>query len=445
MSLNKQLSAGLAISLAILLGLQWAAMRAVFSHLLQQQLVNSLSQDAESLLAGIEFDQNNVFTLDPKRANPVYQRPFSGHYYAIITDQQFAYSRSLWDADLGDLKALHLKAGATNTINLLGPQKQKLLIKVQSYRKHNQVISIAVAEDLASLHQALQQFQWIYGAISLAILIILLLIQRQIVINSLKPLTLIRQQLAQLEAGKIDQIASLGPNEIAPVIAEFNRLLKVISNQSRRSRDALGNLAHALKTQLAILNQTAEQSRHIKLTETIDAATTTMRHIIERELKRARLMGNALPGKRVDVRETSAWLVKTLQLIYAEKSPNITTHIDEHVQYTGDEEDLTELLGNVLDNACKWCNKNVYLTIKTEQKTILIKVEDDGAGCAINTLDDLTKRGFRLDESIAGSGLGLAIVYDIVLHHGGTIGFGRSALYGGLSVNIHLPNSNAMH
>ncbi len=446
MSLNKRLSVGLTISLTILLGLQWAAMSVVFSHLSQKQLINRLSQDAESLLASIHFGQNKVLTLDPQSVNTVYQRPLSGHYYVISTHNQQQFSRSLWDYDLGqdNLDALNLKTGSANTLNISGPEGQQLLVQAQGYRKQQHDISIAVAEDLAPLNQALRQFQWIYGAISLAILVALLQIQRQIVINSLKPLDAIRHSLLRLESGEINQIESLGPTEIAPVIGEFNRLLNIMNNQSRRSRDALGNLAHALKTQLTILNQTVEQAENKKLgakqlSTAIFASTKIMRHIVERELKRARLVGNTLPGRRVDVRAETALIVKTLQLMYAEKAPMIKCNIDDNVAYVGDNEDFTELLGNVLDNACKWCKQNVYLSIQAQQGMLMI-VEEDGLGCAVEKLEDLTRRGFRLDESTPGSGLGLAIVYDIVISHGGTVSFAQSAQYGGLSVKIWLPN-----
>lgn len=449
MSLNKRLSVGLAISLMILLGLQWAAMSFVFSHLSQQQLINRLSQDAESLLAGIDFGQNKALSLNPLRVNTVYQRPLSGHYYVITAGQQRYFSRSLWDHDLGkhNLARFDLKADSTDIFKMSGPEGQNLLVMVHGYRKHHQDISIAIAEDLQPLYQALRQFQWIYGAISLAILIALLLIQRQIVINSLKPLETIRRSLSRLESGEVSQIESLGPAEIAPVIAEFNRLLNIMGNQSRRSRDALGNLAHALKTQLTILNQTIEQSekpRNKQLNAKLQTSIEIMRQIVERELKRARLIGNTLPGRRVDVRTETALIVKTLQFIYAAKAPFISAHLDDNVSYIGDQEDFSELLGNILDNACKWCKQNVYLSVKSEQGMLLM-VEDDGVGCEPEKLADLTQRGFRLDESIPGSGLGLAIVYDIVSSHGGTIEFSKSARYGGLSVLIWLPSAGKLN
>lgn len=439
LSLNKRLSYGLTFSLIVLLGLQWGVISYVFSSLSEKQLINRLSQDSESLLSGISFDSQDNLLLNPQRVSAVYQRPLSGHYYVITAANQHQYSRSLWDNNLAIPK---VKAGSVSTFGIKGPEGQALLMAVQGYKKHQQTITIAVAEDLTAVNQALRQFQWIYGGISLLILLGLLLIQRRIVSNSLKPLQVIRDSLLRIETGEVSQIESLGPAEIAPVIAEFNRLLKMMGNQSRRSREALGNLAHALKTQLTILNQTAEQfsaAENKQFSATIYETTEIMRHIVERELKRARLIGNTLPGRRVDVQEEITLMVKTLQLMHVSKMPVITCQIDDNISYIGDQEDFSELLGNLLDNACKWCKQNVYLTIKAEQGMILM-VEDDGVGCELDKLDALTQRGFRLDETKPGSGLGLAIVHDIVESYNGKLSFDQSTKHGGLRVCVWLPD-----
>ena len=442
MSLNRQLSFGLAISLIVLLGLQWGVISFIFSNLSEKQLINRLTHDSESLLAGVNIDQQGLFSLESQRVNTVYQRPLSGHYYVIALDGQQQVSRSLWD---NNLNTPNLQPGTSTTLRLNGPEGQVLLVVVQGYRKQQQDITIAVAEDLTNLNQSLRQFQWLYGAISLVILIALLLIQRWIVRNSLKPLDVIRDSMLRLESGEITQIESVGPTEIAPLIAEFNRLLTIMSNQSRRSREALGNLAHALKTQLTILNQTVEQSNIHKekaFKATIDESIEVMRHIVERELKRARLIGNTLPGRRVNVKEEITLIVKTLQLMHVSKLPIINWSVDDNVSYMGDQEDFSELLGNLLDNACKWCNQQVFLTVKAQHGIILI-VEDDGPGCELDQLDTLTQRGLRLDESKPGSGLGLSIVHDVVESYGGTLSFDKSAKYGGLQVCVWLPELKA--
>ena len=443
-SLNQRLSYGLTFSLIVLLSLQWAVISYVFSNFSEKQLMNRLSQDSESLLSGISFNAQGQMLLNPQRVSAVYQRPLSGHYYVISTANERAYSRSLWD---NNLTVPVVQTGLAKTFRIRGPKAQPLLVAVQLYKKHQQTITIAVAEDLTEVNQALRRFQWVYGGISLLILLALLVIQRRIVRHSLQPLQVIQDNLLRIESGEVSRIESLGPTEIAPVIAEFNRLLNMMGNQSRRSREALGNLAHALKTQLTILNQTAEQftvAENAQFSATIYETTDIMRHIVERELKRARLIGNTLPGRRVNVQEEVTLMVKTLQLMHVAKTPIITYQIDDNIQYVGDQEDFSELLGNLLDNACKWCKQQVHLTIQTEPfesgQGMMLMVEDDGAGCELDKLDALTQRGFRLDETIPGSGLGLAIVHDIVESYHGKLTFDQSVQYGGLRVCVWLPD-----
>jgi len=438
MSLNKRLSFGLAFSLMLFLALQWGVISFVFSHLSEKQLISRLSQDSEALLAGVTFSDEGKLLLNSQRISTVYQRPFSGHYYAVNAANQHQYSRSLWDSNLDTTTQ---SVGAISTIRLQGPEAQPLLVVISGYRKHQQDITIAVAEDISVLNKDLQYFQWVYGAISFVILMILLLIQRHIVIKSLEPLSIIRANMLRLEAGEIDCIESLGPTEIAPVIFELNRLLKVMSNQTKRSREALGNLAHALKTQITILNQLVNQtqaSNSKEISIAINESTEIMRHIVDRELKRARLIANTLPGRRVEVREELALMVKTLQLMHVDKLPVIHCSIANDIHYMGNHEDFAELLGNLLDNACKWCVHDVYVTVKAQHGIIFI-VEDDGPCCDLDKLDKLTQRGFRLDESKPGSGLGLAIVHDIVESYAGSLTFGQSKKYGGLQVTVWLP------
>lgn len=444
-SLRAKLSLGLAISLILLLIAQWAIASFIIERLIEQQLVSRLTQDGESLLAGIRFDAQGRLSLDPKRVNAVYQRPLSGHYYVIATGAEHYVSRSLWDDKLA---VAPIAVGMQTRSRTAGPAGQLLLMVTHGYRKQNRHISIAVAEDLTALQAGLDRFQLIYGAISLGILAVLLLTQYLIVTSGLKPLKNILLNMARLERGEIDRIETQGPAEIAPVVAELNRLLANMSKRTRRSREALGNLAHALKTRLAALNQASEHAgikAQPQLRAAIAESVEAMRHIVERELKRARLVGEALPGRRVNIAEEITLLVQTLQLMYAGKNPHIAWHAAETAHFAGDQEDLLELLGNLFDNACKWCKSAVKLDVRpTQDKGIVFVVEDDGPGCAVEELDALTRRGFRADESKPGTGLGLAIVRDIVESYEGELSFGHSADLGGLRVEIRFPGTAAL-
>lgn len=434
-SLKRHLSWGLVISLIALLTLQWAIVTYAINKLTEDQLVERLQREGESLLAGAEFNASGQLLLDAKHISAVYQRPFSGHYYVLFSDKQRYTSRSLWDTDLN---ITSLNAGEHAKLYISGPEQQPLLVNVHGYRKQQGVITIAVAENLANLQASVTRFQMLYAVVSLIGLFALLAIQRLVVLNALRPLQQIQESMAKLASGEESQICNNGPVEVAPLIEEMNRLLTAVQNKSRRSRESLGNLAHALKTKLTLLNQAAERPELTTFPEIrneIYSTTKSISQTIEHELKRARLLGDTHPARKVDLRAEVAQLVHTLRQIYQAKGVSIKSEITPEARFYGDREDLLEILGNLLDNACKWCRSSVSLTISGNTYTIFV-IEDDGPGCAEHELNLLTRRGFRADESMPGSGLGLAIAHDIVDSYGAQLSFSRSAALGGLRVEV---------
>lgn len=438
LSLKGRLSWSLTLSLVLLISLQWLVVTYAINKLNEDQLIKRLQYEGESLLAGIQFNASNQLEIDAKRLSAIYQRPFSGHYYVVISGQQRLVSRSLWDTDL---PIDNLERDQQTIHHSNGPESQSLLIVTNGYQKQGQLISIAIAENLDPLKASIKRFQIMYAAISLFGLILLLAIQRWIIQCALLPLKKIQNDIAKLERGEISQLSTQGPEEIAPLINELNHLLQSIQQKSKRSRESLGNLAHALKTKLTLLNQTAERPEMCTLPEireTIYAATDCLDDIIQRELKRARLMGDVRPMQQIDLKTEIAQLTHTMRMIYKEKIVNISWEVAEETKFYGDGEDLLEILGNLLDNACKWCKRNVSLTVTGSDAPIFV-VEDDGPGCPTHELNSLTQRGFRADENVAGSGLGLAIVYDIANGYEANLNFSRSAALGGLRAEVRFP------
>lgn len=434
-SLKGRLSWGLMISLVALLTLQWAVVTYAIGRMTENQLVQRLQREGETLLAGTQFNADGIMTVDPKHLSAVYQRPFSGQYYVIISGSQRAISRSLWDSDI-NIPAM--QTSSQSRLYLKGPEHQPLLVVAHGYQKQQQSVTIAVGENLSSLHTGMLRLQILYALVSLAGLLVLLLIQRLIVTNALQPLRDVQDNIVRLSRGETSLITAKGPVEIAPLIAELNRLLTAMQDKSRRSRESLGNLAHALKTRLTLLNQAAERPEIDALPEirqNIYAATAAISQSIERELKRARLIGDTHPMRKVDLNTEIAQLAHTLRMMYKDKAVNITWEVAENTLFNGDQEDLLEMLGNLMDNACKWCRHKVSLSVTGADAPVFI-VEDDGPGCAEAELNLLTRRGFRADESKPGSGLGLAIVHDIASSYGASLTFGRSAALGGLRAEV---------
>lgn len=434
-SLKTRLSWGLTLSLIILLTLQWAIVSLAIHRFTHQQLLERLQRESETLLAGIDFDAQNQLIIDVNRVGAVYQRIFSGHYYLVQSGEQQLSSRSLWDSTV-NVSALNPDEELQHYAQ--GPDQQSLMLLSHGYRKQNRDLTITIAEDISVLQRSVTQFQLIYACVSIAGLLILLAIQRWIVARALMPLHEIQQNMIRLGRGEAQTIDTQGPQEITPLINELNRLLQTMREKSRRSRESLGNLAHALKTKLTLLNQIAERGAldtQLEIRGEIYQVSDAIRQHLDRELKRARLMGDSQPAHKVDLNNALARLTHTLRQIYADKEVNIAWEVVENTEFYGDQEDLLELLGNLLDNACKWCHRNVHLHVSGGSIPCFL-IEDDGPGCPETELYQLTRRGFKADESKPGSGLGLAIVHDIVNSYGANLSFGKSATLGGLSVKV---------
>ena len=280
---------------------------------------------------------------------------------------------------------------------------------------------------------------------SLLGLLALLALQRWIVLNTLLPLQQIKENLAKVASGELQQINASGPAEVMPLVNEFNRILKSTSQKTRRSRLAIGNLAHGLKTRLAQLQLLAgngSDAGDTQLWQMIQNCSEEIHHDVERELKRARLMGDVYTSQQTDLDVELPKLVTTLQKIYSNKTVAFAWQHDGQARVMVDREDMLELLGNVLDNAFKWCHGQVQLHVSV-QDVIQIVVEDDGPGSSAPTLETLLQRGMRMDESKPGSGLGLAIVQDIVQHYHGQVTLTHSERLGGLRIQMTLAPTSA--
>ena len=441
-SLHRRLAVGLAVSFVLLAGLQWLLAGIAIERLLKAQLAQRLERDAENLLAALHTDADGRLSLDATRVGGEYQRPFSGHYYRIAVTREGRThdiaSRSLWDGGF-DLPPATTAQRVQSPAH--GPQGQSLWVVSTQYEKRAQRIVIAVAEDLAPLQSGLRQWHLLYGLLSLVVVLLVLAVQHWVVRRTLKPLGALQSQLRALESGERQQLDAPVPDEIAPLVAQLNNMLTILLHRSQRSREALGNLAHALKTRLAVLVQTTESPEMAALPELrqrLADSNELMRRAIERELRRARLMGGTHPARRSGARPVIDQLARTLGILHTDRKPEIRIDVPPDLTLAMDPEDLLELLGNLMDNACTWCAKVVNITI-TLAADIDLTVEDDGPGCAPDQLEALAERGFRADESHPGHGLGLSIVRDLVDSYGGTLEFGRSTTLGGLRVTAHLP------
>jgi signal transduction histidine kinase len=373
--------------------------------------------------------------LDERHLSPAYQRPFSGHYFRIDFADSHWRSRSLWDQDLPLLDHPGLHSNLQ-----LGPDGQQLLVLRSDYRRLGQSISISVAQDYTPVRESFQRMRQIGLGLGLAALLLILFLQRLTVRRALKPLERAREQIAQLQQGQRSQLDDQVPVELEPLVAQINHLLAHTEDSLKRSRNALGNLGHALKTPLAVLLSLASSEKldaHPELRKVLKEQLEQVQQRLNRELNRARLSGDALPGALFDCDAELPWLLATLNMIHGEHLA-LSYVAPAGLQLPWDREDLLELLGNLLDNACKWADAEVRLSVIERSDGFALSVEDDGPGIPEQQRAEVFSRGTRLDEQTHGHGLGLGIVRDIVDTWGGLLVLGESE-WGGLKVVIELP------
>ncbi|HEX4916704.1 MAG TPA: sensor histidine kinase [Limnobacter sp.] len=419
-ALRNRLSGGLAASLLVLLCAQWWFSSQAIENLLITQMQDQLERDSEVLLAGAEHNTAGVLMLNDSRLMPAYQQPFSGFYYALQHEQNTVYSRSLWDASLSISPPM---GTAASLVRQPGPDGQQLLIHVRRYTKDSQSYTIAIARDITSLQDNLIRYKLANAGFSALFMLALLLIQRWIVIHSLRPLNTIQSTLIRLQQGEISRLEVDGPDEIKPLIDELNRLLLAIEHRLKRSREGMGNLAHALKTRLARLDQLSEAAHAPAFSAEVQSLGQEVARLIDRETARVRVVGSLRPGQRINLADIVHALVRSCQALYRSKGLTFDLNIPAKLHVLADREDLFELLGNLIDNAAKWADTRVYIGMEGNMLT----VQDDGPGCPESTLAALTQRGFRADESTPGSGLGLAIAQDIADSYGATLHFANAS------------------
>ena len=433
-SIQRRLSLGL-ISVLLIAGLVVGQVSLwLFENGLQRYLESGLQNESENLLLALSRGPQGL-QLDERRLSPAYHRPFSGHYFSIQFGDIHWRSRSLWDAQLPRPSHPGLDSKLQE-----GPEGQMLLVLRSDYQRFGHAVSISVAQDYTPIRESFLQVQRIGLAIGVFALIVILLLQRLTVNRALRPLETARKQIAQLQAGQRSKLDAQVPLELEPLVTQINHLLAHTEDNLKRSRNALGNLGHALKTPLAVLISLAKDSRldaYPQIQKTLRDQLEQMQQRMSRELNRARLAGDALPGAQFDVDAEMPGLMATLGMIHGgHLELRLNTSPGLHMPW--DREDMLELLGNLLDNACKWADSQVELNIRQTAGGYEIEVQDDGPGIPETERDQVISRGTRLDEQTSGHGLGLGIVRDIVDVWGGEMQLVTGAL-GGLSVMIRLP------
>ncbi len=442
-SLQRRLQLGLAASILVLLPLLiWGGGTAV-RGLVREHALSGLSHDAEALLGAVRFAAAGRLDIPEAVLAPVYRQPFSGHYYLVLDDAGATQqSRSLWDHRV---PLAPVAPGERQVLELAGPQQQSLLVLAAGYRKEGRALTVAVAEDLAPSERAVTRYQLTTALLALAVLAGLLLVQRSFVRRAFRSMDGLREDVRRVESGEASGLREDVPDEVQPLVHEVNRLLALLEQRLQRSRNAVGNLAHALKTPLTLLLQQVDSEALHDRPEArlaLRQQAERIQDLMERELRRARLAGAGAVSRHFHPRRDVPALLDALQRMHGRERLRIESGDLPDRAVPLDDEDMIELLGNLLDNACKWAASAVRLELRADGP-LRIRVDDDGPGLDGADAEAMLERGSRLDETRAGHGLGLAIVRDIVALYGGRLTLERSAALGGLCVEVTVPTEPA--
>jgi signal transduction histidine kinase len=260
--------------------------------------------------------------------------------------------------------------------------------------------------------------------------------------SGMRPLGQLRARLGLVNGGREKRLEGIYPAEVQPLVNDLNALLEHQEQMVRRAIAKAGDLAHGLKTPLAVLSHEAERAEangHAELAGTISQQVERMRRQVDYHLAHARAAASgATPGARCPVLASVEGLSRTLQRLHAGRGIAIDTRVSPDHAVRGQREDLDEMLGNLLDNACKWARTRVVVESRERGGRIVISIDDDGPGLAETMWSDVLQRGVRADEAAPGSGFGLAIVRELAELYGGSISLSRSAL-GGVRAELDLP------
>ncbi|MBE2294719.1 MAG: hypothetical protein IAF00_07200 [Phycisphaerales bacterium] len=264
---------------------------------------------------------------------------------------------------------------------------------------------------------------------------VLLAAQGLILRWSLQPLRRVAAEVTEIEAGRRTELSSDYPEELQPLTTNLNALLRQSHAHVERYRNALGNLAHSLKTPLAVIHSALEnEANHREQRRTLQEQLERMNRTVDYQLQRAAASGPIALSTPLPVAPLTRKILDSLAKVYADRAPRLSSEVGQTTLFHGDEGDLLEILGNLADNACKWCRHRVVVrAYPGERGELVLEVEDDGPGIPADQAPLLLDRGQRADPSVAGHGIGLAVVRDLVEEvYYGQLNISRGRLGGAL-------------
>ncbi|MGD9842126.1 MAG: ATP-binding protein [Steroidobacteraceae bacterium] len=449
-SLSTRLLITVSLLLAVFFGITTVALDKLFRDSSRQAISGRLDIQTLVLMAAAE-ERDNTLAVATALLDSRYLGPNSGLYGQISTTagDVFWRSPSLLGAKLDfitGLKPAERQFGERSMSNGTRVLSLSVALDWQFADGHTQSVVYSVAESMEQYYQQLQSFRVrLFGGF--AVMSVLLIVAMAVLFRSvLQPLRRIEVEIEGIEAGELTELGTGYPSELIGVTENMNALLRSERERMGRYRDTLGNLAHSLKTPLAVIRNllsTAEFS-NLDSARQMDEQVVRMDQIVSYQLKRAAAsVGMSLGTAPVLLNEVVGPVINSLQKVYFDRHIACDTEVSDGCAFLGDKGDLMELVGNLLDNAFKYCQQRVRVVVSpllipgSRRDGIMIVVEDDGVGIAPEKRQQALARGTRLDERPIGQGIGLSVVRELVELYRGSVVIDDSTL-GGARITVRL-------
>ncbi|MDT8384248.1 MAG: ATP-binding protein [Gammaproteobacteria bacterium] len=450
LSLNLRVLIAASAILSSFFGLAGFTLDRVYRSTLEQSMEEQLQGHVYALIATAGLDEKGLMQMPATVPDARFSDPGSGLYAQVISNS----GRWMWTSE--SMKGMDIPftdrlARTEHTRSIITDDAGRQLylfsygVEWSDANDPRQAFTFNVARDMTDFNARLTEFRrslwgWLGG-----VALLLLAVQGTILRWGLSPLKHAAEELSAIAAGRQTRLQEQYPLELRTLTGNINTLLSQQQEHLERYRHTLGDLAHSLKTPLAILQSAVESGRaNQPLSRVVQEQVERMNQITGYQLQRAATSGWTALAAPVDVREATRKVFAGLNKVYADKQVEARYDVDATVEFHGDEGDLLEIIGNLVDNAYKWCDRRVRLVARNQpgriegQQDFLLCVEDDGDGVAADMVRYVLQRGRRADTDIAGHGIGLSIVNDIAQVYGGSLEIGTSAL-GGACVTVWLP------
>jgi len=442
-SLSTRLLVITAVMLVAAFGITIVVLDLVFKRSAEEALVDQLETQVTALIGAVEPDESGNLMIPQRLLEPRLGNPGSGLYAEILDASGLPLWRSPSAVGVDLATGATLNAGQrTLTRRDLADGTRALMLGVainwELGPTATPAFQVFTAADLAASERQLGQFRrqllgWFSGVMLVLLAALWLAIR-----FGLQPLRRMSGEIAAIEKGGRDALSEEYPRELEGVGRGFNTLLRSERQRMERYRTTMDDLAHSLKTPLAVVRNEVEAVLPDRAT--LQAQVDRMQSVIDYQLKRAAAMGpRSLAARPVALAPILAELKASLRKIHRDKPVNCSLQVPDGSSYPAEQGDLYEILGNLLDNAWKWCRSEIVVTVQTGAGLEVV-VADDGPGIPDDQTEAVLDRGSRADQrgDVPGQGIGLAVVREIVGLYGGSVRIGRSPL-GGAEIVVHLP------